>query len=59
MCWITSKHWKRPQEVARQLYEMVSPGKSRVLITSRERLVDEPFVYDYLSEAYPNVRHWN
>jgi len=35
------------QEVARQLYEMVSPGKSRVLITSRERLVDEPFVYDY------------
>jgi hypothetical protein len=35
------------QNVARQLYEMVSPGKSRVLITSRERLVDEPFVYDY------------
>lgn len=35
------------QDVARQLYEMVSPGKSRVLITSRERLVDEPFVYDY------------
>lgn len=35
------------QDVARQLYEMVSPGRSRVLITSRERLVDEPFVYDY------------
>lgn len=35
------------KEVARQLYEMVSPGRSRVLITSRERLVDEPFVYDY------------
>lgn len=35
------------QNVARQLYEMVSPGESRVLITSRERLVDEYFVYDY------------
>lgn len=35
------------QEIARQLHELVSPGKSRVLITSRERLVDESFIYDY------------
>lgn len=35
------------QDIARQLYGMVSPGESRVLITSRERLVDESFVYDY------------
>lgn len=35
------------QQVAQYLYEMVNPGQSRVLITSRERLVDEPFVYDY------------
>jgi len=34
------------QDVARQMYEMVSPGKSRVLITSRERLADESFVHD-------------
>ncbi len=43
------------QEVARELYGMVSPGRSRVLITSRERLADEAFVADFylkgLSEA--------
>jgi len=35
------------QDLARELYQLVSPGRSRVLITSRERLADEPFVFDY------------
>ena len=34
------------QDSARQLYELVSPGRSRVLLTSRERLVEEAYVYD-------------
>ncbi len=35
------------QDVARQLYGMVSPGRSRILITSRKRLADETYVFDY------------
>jgi hypothetical protein len=35
------------QEAARELYEMVSPGRSRVLITSRARMADEAFVSEY------------
>lgn len=38
-------------DVAQELYELISPPvgsqPSRLLITSRERLVEEPFVYDY------------
>jgi len=34
------------QDSARQLYELVSPGRSRVLLTSRERLVEEAYIYD-------------
>lgn len=38
------------EDIAHKLYELISPSASKrpskVLITSRERLVDKPFVYD-------------
>lgn len=40
-------------EVARFLYGLVSSGKSRVLITSRERLAEEAYVHDHYLPALP------